>query len=470
MYDIAFIGSGFNTKLKTIEISSEKFINLRGQIGSFELLLKNTDASTCINAKTIVVNMDPAYIIPIEGAGSFDGNISDIAGSSDGTVVFIQDYTGITPAYFNSVGIGKAMQIRKDYGKEVVYFYKSLRFPDGDSSLFRRARQAGVVFEKYGDADLRISHNGIFIFELKNMDYSYSISTGTVYAAPVISTGNSFGEISRTLNIISRKDGFLQYDNVYLQPTKTNKRGVYALGFSRGLNGMSNLDEDIEFTISDINSELVSLESLTPESRKVDAEACALCYTCYRSCPHGAIERDDEKNCMKINSLSCFGCDTCITVCPAKAISIEAAEAGDTAEPSDTEDGNTADDATLNTKKNYKILMCENSARIAYEQMNLKLDDKAEIRYIPCSNSIKKADLYRELSDMDSRILVLGCINDACKHIDSNKRFELVVRETKRQMDQIGLDSSRIGFERVSLRMKNKLNEILDGFLGGIDK
>lgn len=468
MYDIAFIGCGLDTKYNTVVIQPENFIKLKGQIGGFELTLNNIDGNSdfngvdnpCISARTIVINMNPAQIVPVDGAGSFDGRISDIADLSDLTVVFIQDYTDITPAHFNSLGIRKALQIRKDFGKEVVYFYKSLRFPNGDSSIFKKARQAGVVFEKYANNDLTISHEDVFTITLKNQEYSFSVSTGLLFAAPVVSPDDSFSDIARVLNIIKRKDGFLQCDNVYLQPTKTNKRGIYALGFSRGLSGMSNIDEDIEFTISEINSELMSLKPLTANDRKVDPDACALCYTCYRSCPHGAIERDDEKNCMKVNTLACFGCDTCVTVCPAKAISIESADTASAVAESDIA-------AAEPERKKYKILMCENSAKIAYEQMGLVIDDKVEIRFIPCSNSIRKADIYRELSDVDSKVLVLGCINDSCKHIDSNKRFELVVREAKKQMNELGLDSSRIGFERVSLRMKDELKEILDRFLGG---
>ncbi|MHB1485366.1 MAG: hydrogenase iron-sulfur subunit [Saccharofermentanales bacterium] len=453
MYDIAFIGSGFKTGFNTIVIKPEDLTKLKGQIGDFELSCRNAGGNSCVNAKTVVVNMEPAQVVAVDGARSFNGDISGTAVSTDDFVVFIQDYKSITPAYLNDSGIAKALQIKKDYGKEVIYFYKSLRFIDGDSSLFKNARQAGVIFEKYSDNDLTISKvDDLYTFKIENADYSFSVSSSTLFAAPVISADESFADMSKILNIISRKDGFFQYDNVYLQPTKTNKRGVYAIGFSRGQNGMSDFDDDIEFTISEINSELSSLKPLTANERKVDSDACALCYTCYRSCPHGAIERDYEKNCMKIDNLACFGCDTCLTVCPAKAISIDET------------------DSDKPVKKDFKILMCENSAKIAYEQIGIVLDDKAEIRYIPCSNSIRKADIYKELSDMDSKVLVLGCVNDACKHIDSNKRFELVVNEAKKQMNELGLDPDRIRFERVSLRMKDKLKEIIDGFLGGIDK
>ena len=109
--------------------------------------------------------------------------------------------------------------------------------------------------------------------------------------------------------------------------------------------------------------------------------------------------------------------------------------------------------------------MCENSADIAYRELNHIFDGNVEIKKIPCSNSIQKSDIYKMLSDTDNKLLILGCINDACRHIDADRKFERVVKEAKKTFDEVGLDASRIEFLRVSSRMKEHLKEIIEQFI-----
>ncbi len=446
MYDVVFIGNGIKTEYNMAVIDPKQLVRVCGQIGCFELLAGESGAISAIHAKTIVVNMDPEEVLPIDGAESS----AAAAGEPEETAVFIQDYLSLTPAYYDKLGLLNAIRIKEQFGKELVYFYRSMRFPDGDGSLYKRARRLGIVFEKYAGENLRITPRDGFQIDFKNVFLNFSIHTGSLYMAPLIKPGRSYARVADILHIKKNGEGFLQADNVYLQPTRTNRRGIYAIGFTRGRSGMTSLDEDIAFTLSDIKRETISLHPLTSDRREVDEKACALCYTCFRSCPHGAIEREEAADCMRVNEYACYGCNTCISACPAQAISI--AEKKDIRRRVES--------------KPYKILLCENSAETAYREMGEMLGEDTEIGTIPCSNSVRKSDIYRELSGMESKLLVLGCINDACRHIDGNKNFEKVVREARRNLSGIGLDPERVRFERVSLRMKDRLKEIVDQFMG----
>ena len=55
----------------------------------------------------------------------------------------------------------------------------------------------------------------------------------------------------------------------------------------------------------------------------VDAEKCAICLTCLRCCPHGAICIASEKRAAEIVRTACYGCGICMSVCPARAIAPE---------------------------------------------------------------------------------------------------------------------------------------------------
>ncbi len=451
MYDVAFIGNGIEAKCNGTVVDPEKLVRVSGQIGCFELSAEESGVIGAICAKTIVVNMEPEETLPVDGAESFGAD----AGEPEGTAVFIQDYLSLTPAYYNKTGLLNAIRIKERFGKEVVYFYRSMRFPDGDGSLYKSAKRLGIVFEKYAGEDLQITRRNGFQIDFGNAFFTFSIHTRSLYLAPLIKPGRSYERIAGILHIRESEEGFLQTDNVYLQPTRTNRRGIYTIGFAKGRSGMSSLDGDIAFTLSDIKRETNLLRPLTADRREVDEQLCALCYTCFRSCPHGAVEREESRDCMKINEYACYGCNTCISACPAQAISI----AGE-------KDGREKDIGKSPEGKPYKILLCENSAETAYRELGEMLGESAEIGTIPCSNSVRKSDIYRALSGRGGKLLVLGCINDACRHIDGNRNFERVVREARKNLSGIGLDPDRVRFERVSLRMKDRLKEIIDQFMG----
>ncbi len=515
MYDIVFIGNQHGTGMNTVAVSPDSLIKLKGQIGDFELTFRDWNGISAINAKAIVINAQPEERLPIVGAMSIGAmsieamSIGDVGcdaaavaveakGAYDSPAVFLQDYGAMTPACYSISGLQKAIEIRTVQKKEVIYLYRSMRFGDGDSSLYKKARELGVVFEKFTNRGLNITHVGNetdlyqdnrdesqvdkdetaergFLIEFINEALKFNIRTDSLYVAPLIHPAPSYEKIASVLNIKKGPEGFLQADNIYLQPTRTSRRGIYAMGFSRGRNGMSAFESDIHITLSDIESETGILRKPDNAVREVSEETCALCYTCYRSCPHGAIERDEQKDCMKVNAYACYGCNTCISVCPAKAISIKEEDISTGVSESAVVIPEESSQ-TNQQKRPYKILLCRNSAQIAYREAResglfpdgagFRLDEQIEVMTIPCSNSVQKADLYRVMADGESRILVLGCINEACKHLDGDVKFERVVREAKKNLTELGLDPGRIEFHRVSLRMGESLKEIVKGFTG----
>jgi len=53
---------------------------------------------------------------------------------------------------------------------------------------------------------------------------------------------------------------------------------------------------------------------------EVDQEKCAACLTCYRACPHGAIEPNTTQHRMDILDPACWQCGICAAVCPGRAL------------------------------------------------------------------------------------------------------------------------------------------------------
>ena len=54
----------------------------------------------------------------------------------------------------------------------------------------------------------------------------------------------------------------------------------------------------------------------------VDADKCAACLTCVRSCPFD-VPRINEEGVAFIEAAACQGCGICASVCPRKAITLQ---------------------------------------------------------------------------------------------------------------------------------------------------
>ncbi|MFW5985930.1 MAG: hydrogenase iron-sulfur subunit, partial [Halanaerobiales bacterium] len=215
-----------------------------------------------------------------------------------------------------------------------------------------------------------------------------------------------------------------------------------------GMTAISRFKKEAEITLNQIKSLIKDIKPVTEKEREIDDQKCILCYTCYRVCPHGALEPDPELDAMQINQLSCEGCDACIAHCPASAISI--VEEGDKRESS-----------------GLKVYLCENSAEIALNNVNREQFKDITFNTIPCSSSLEKQDLYRELKNKEDRLLILGCFQESCKHINGDQRGERIINQVKNTLSQLELEEDRLLFKRMSPRMSTDLNLLLSRWKEG---
>jgi heterodisulfide reductase subunit A-like polyferredoxin len=61
--------------------------------------------------------------------------------------------------------------------------------------------------------------------------------------------------------------------------------------------------------------------TLSAVTARVDAERCASCLICVRSCPF-SVPRINEEGVSEIDEALCHGCGVCAAECPAKAIEL----------------------------------------------------------------------------------------------------------------------------------------------------
>ncbi|OQY11393.1 MAG: hypothetical protein B6I31_05010 [Desulfobacteraceae bacterium 4572_19] len=128
-------------------------------------------------------------------------------------------------------------------------------------------------------------------------------------------------EIAQILKIDITKSGFLQKDNVHRFPVQSNREGIFVTGHARDVMTYSEYLIDSDNVVLRVKEFLGNGEKSVPLNKAVvNDDKCTICLTCYRCCPHGAIEIDGDR--AVISSIACQGCGICASECPMDAIQI----------------------------------------------------------------------------------------------------------------------------------------------------
>lgn len=180
--------------------------------------------------------------------------------------------------------------------------------------LYDRAREAGVAILKYDNQPTITrarsdSGDGV---EIRCLD--------TVLNAPV-SLECDIVAVSR--HGLSNDLSDVYVNNLHFSPANSSLPGYFLAGAATGEHyGPQATAEAIAAALE--VRKLLSPAKLEVElsTAVVDEEKCAICLTCIRTCPHGAMRVDSEKNIAENLPQSCQRCGICVGVCPARAISL----------------------------------------------------------------------------------------------------------------------------------------------------
>jgi heterodisulfide reductase subunit A len=217
----------------------------------------------------------------------------------------------------------------------------------GGERLYRKAREEGVLFFKYAEPpDFRLE-NGKLSVSLPddtfpdNEDLQEMTLTPDVIVLPeTCQAGAKTDQLASILRIPLGKGGYLMEDNPQFLRIRSARRGIFVTGACRFPQELTETKREAEATAQEIISILLpGTYDCGPVFAEVDTQKCALCYTCPRLCPHGAITiekyakqniyrilnsgEDTMQNAARVEPAACYGCGLCVAECPAQAISLQ---------------------------------------------------------------------------------------------------------------------------------------------------
>lgn len=425
-----------------------------GEVGKYTIATE-TDI---INVHSIIVTEQPKPLRKLESNYPYIylTELEDISGIGDNgtTVVFILDYPYESSTYTSYNALNKAFSLARKK-KRVLYFSRFMRTSATElEDLYREARNAGVTFIKYSEIEVTYSEESdVFTVKANDGYESITVSSRTVIVPENTLRDDNINKIAKLLRIKLDEDGFINSDKYFLFPVLTSRKGVYSLNTNlAGDDG--NLMSHIRFIVSDISNGANALCSDRSTSSvvdgryaEIDSEKCAFCYTCYRACPHAAMVPDYENSVMKNMNFSCDACGICVSVCPADAVRISTRE-------------------HLNKPgggKSLKIYCCENSGEIAIKRLAEgfgKTFEKVEVESVFCGGELSVETIVSTLNSFE-RVLVITCVDEACRHFDGNKRARRFVERAKEMLKASGIDENRVEYIQVSHAMTGVVEDYI---------
>jgi len=424
-----------------------------GQKGDFAIRTRYGD----VEAGYVIATQGPELSNPVPEVPSLPlsgSSVQNILDKNAKQAVLLLDYPDESPGIMTEIALKKAAELARKR-VNVVCLARFIRTSGGYlEQLYREARHFNAVFIKYSELSMDCFENAVVIHaRINEGNETISIKTDNLIIAEKISAGEDIREMASRLRIHLDDEGKASGDNPFVFSAMTNRKGVFALhNTSPGLTNETK--EMIDYTIAAIKMEMAAGKN--SGHAVVDADKCALCYTCYRVCTHAAMAPDPnpDRSAMMNLEEACYGCGICVSQCPAAAVRLT--EAGMEVKPE------------MAMKGSLKIFCCENSAKLAFERAKPELEeiyDKVDITPVSCGGEITTAGILSALHRY-RKVLVAVCMDDACKHLEGNKRAKRQVLKAQQLLKSIAMDPGRIEYVQLSHAMPRVMAETVIEALG----
>jgi len=209
---------------------------------------------------------------------------------------------------------------------KVYILYRDIRSYGFRESLYKEAREKGVLFIRYEpDNPPSVSQSPDGKLELETMDHVLKMKICIHPDLLVLASGvvpNENHGLFEKFKIPVNEDGFLMEAHAKLRPVESAGDGVFVAG-------LAHYPKPVEESISQARAAVSrAMTMLSKDSvqvggvvAEVDRLRCASCLTCVRTCPYGIPKMHPEGYAV-IDPAECHGCGVCVAECPAKVIQL----------------------------------------------------------------------------------------------------------------------------------------------------
>jgi len=330
-----------NTRLSSVE----------GFVGNFKSTLKNGDSESELEYGVAVIATGGTALKPDEYSYGKDPRIltsleldqkliaGDPALKTMKSAVFIQCVGSREPdrLYCSRVccthSIDNALELKKlNPDMDVFVLYRDIRTYGEREYLYKKARQAGVIFIRYdlqNKPTLTADDDGVSILATDHvLQRPVEISADLVTLASAV-IPNKDETLAQFYKVPLNDDGFFVEKHAKLGPSEFATDGVFLCGLAHY---PKPIDEAIAQGRASASKAITLLAKETIHTSGTIAETepaiCSSCGVCISICPYSApsfIEADARMHAGKaqINPVLCKGCGLCVASCRSGAIHLK---------------------------------------------------------------------------------------------------------------------------------------------------
>ncbi len=226
-----------------------------------------------------------------------------------------------------SMAVKNALSIKKKNPDARIYIlYRDIRTYGFREKYYRQARNAGIVFLRYGEDHLPEVYyeDNMLTVSLRSPDLpeAIEIEADRVIQSTGIKAPSGNRQLSDMLKLQLNADGFFLEAHSKLRPVDFATEGVY-------LCGLAHSPKMIDENISQARAAAARAATVLSKTHlevgaqvsEVNQDKCISCMTCVHACPYGApFANVDGKG--EIAAAKCMGCGICASECPARAIQL----------------------------------------------------------------------------------------------------------------------------------------------------
>ncbi len=349
---------------------------------------------------------------------------------------------------------------------DIVVYYMDIRaFGKGFEDLYKRARTQGVRFIRGIPAEalnaevdnIRLIGENTLLSELYD----------EVYDMVILSIGIEPQEdseiVQRLFNLSKTADGFFMESHPKLLPVDTPTKGVFLAGCAESPKDIKDSVTQACAAASRANILMakgeVTVEAITPIIVEDNCNGCGLCV---KVCPYNAIELIGEKpnQKAKVIEAACTGCGTCGAECKFEAIIMRHFT---------DEQIISQIDGALEEDPEKKILAfacnwCSYAGADFAGVSRMQYPSNVRIVKTMCSGRVSENFVRRAFEKRAGAVLVSGCHLQDCHYINANYQTKKRVEKLWKEMEKLGLDTSRLHMEWFTAaegqKFANKITEM----------
>jgi len=342
--------------------------------------------------------------------------------------------------------VDRALELQKQRDCQCYVVISQMKVAEeGLERLYREAREAGVIFIRVDQAELKQGPGGTTLFYYDPLlDRRFYLTPDLIVVGEEDIPPEGLEQWAEALGIAMDPNGWMQEDNVLRSPAATNRLGVWVVGSAAGPVSPRSMGTIVLAAVEEIFSHLKGgpIFPLFP-SVELTRARCARCLTCLRLCPHGAVSWANKP---VFSPKACQGCGICASECPREVLKLVGYGDQEIRE-------RLASPWKPDGTPRIVLLCCEKSGLAAVESLSEARKRTLNVKVVqfPCAGRIKMTfilDSFYLGSGADG-VMVVGCHVDNCKSGTGTIYARNRVAAVKEIMAEMDLEPQRV--ELISL-------------------